>query len=131
MQKLHNLHAKHFYMSFGEKLKQIRKQQQLSQEEMCDKLLMDQPTYSRYETNKSTPTWDIIKRVVDIFNVSFEWLFQTDSKTVIFESGSTNHIDVVQTDNYYAIPKEVIDTMLQQQLSNNLLLQLVVDKLNK
>jgi transcriptional regulator with XRE-family HTH domain len=101
-------------MSFGSKLKQIRKEYNLTQEEMSEKLIIEQSTYSRYETDKKFPTMDFVKRVVDTFNISLEWLMQTDSKTVIFEQGSTNHIGVVQADNYYAVPKDLIENLMQQ-----------------
>lgn len=121
-------------MSFGNKLREIRKQYNLVQKDMCEKLSMDQSTYSRYETDERLPTMDIVNRVADTFNVSLDWLMQSESKTVIFENGSTNH-GVVQTEHYYAVPKDVIETMLHQQqqtttLLNNmtLLLQQVLPK---
>jgi transcriptional regulator with XRE-family HTH domain len=121
-------------MSFGSKLREIRKQHNLVQKDMCERLSMDQSTYSRYETDERLPTMDIVNRVAETFNVGLDWLMQSDSKTVIFENGSANH-GIVQTEHYYAVPKDIIETLLQQQqhtttLLNNmtLLLQQILPK---
>ncbi|MBP6022061.1 helix-turn-helix domain-containing protein [Ferruginibacter sp.] len=108
-------------MSFGTKLREIRKQNNLLQKDMCEKLNMEQSTYSRYETDERLPTVDIINRVADTFNVSLDWLMQSEAKTVIFENGSANH-GVVQTENYYAVPKDVIEALLEQQKNTTTLL---------
>ena len=94
---------------------------------MSEKLMMEQSTYSRYENDKSTPGMDVINRVVSEFNVSLEWLMNSESKTVIFENGSVNH-SLVQTDNYYAVPKEIIDALLKQQENISALLQQLLEK---
>ena len=114
-------------MSFGQKLKEIRKERLLNQEQMSDLLSMEQPTYSRYETDKNSPSLDLITRVVEVFGVSFEWLMQGNGATINFENG-THTIGAVHADNYYAIPKDVIDTLLSQQKMLGILLQKFFDK---
>lgn len=95
-------------MSFGKQLKQLRKQYNFTQEEMSNKLAMEQSTYSKYENDKIIPNIEIVKRVANEFNVSPEWLMQSDNNTVTFEHGSTNNGNgLVQTEYYYAIPKDL------------------------
>jgi transcriptional regulator with XRE-family HTH domain len=60
-------------MSFGQKLKQLRKEKFYSQEQMSEMLCMEQSNYSRYETDKASPSLELIKRIIDTFGVSFEW----------------------------------------------------------
>jgi transcriptional regulator with XRE-family HTH domain len=128
MRKLHKF-EKIYDMSFGDKLKKIRKENNLSQLQMGEKLSMEQSTYSRYETNESKPTLELINRVVNEFHVSMDSLFESDTKTVIFEGGSTNTIGVVQAEHYYAASKDVID-ILQKTLDTlaDLVKQIRIDK---
>jgi len=115
-----------FIMSLGKKLKEIRKQHHLSQRDMSERLLMDQSTYSRYENDKSALNLDIIKRIVTEFNVSLDHLL-SDPKTIVIDQKNLNN-NLVQMDNYYAVPKSVIEIMLQQQQSITLLLQQIAEK---
>lgn len=126
MQYLHKF-EKRYSMNFGEKLRVIRKENNLNQTEMGEKLLMEQSTYSRYESNETKPTLELINRVVNVFNVSIEWLFEAESKTVIFEGGSTNNIGVVQADHYYAVPPNVIDLLVKTNETISALLKQIVE----
>ncbi|MGG9960490.1 helix-turn-helix domain-containing protein [Ferruginibacter sp. SUN106] len=115
-------------MSLGKKLKDIRKQHHLSQRDMSERLLMDQSTYSRYENDKSTLTLDIINRIVTEFNVSLDHLLQSESKTIVIDPKTLTYNNLVQMDNYYAVPKSVMEIMLQQQQNITLLLLQIAEK---
>jgi transcriptional regulator with XRE-family HTH domain len=118
-------------MDFGKKLRLIRKEKNLSQIEMGEKLSMEQSTYSRYESNETKPTLELINRVVNLFSVSLDWLFETESKTVIFEGGSTNNIGVVQAEHYYAASKDLIELLTKAQETLTSLLKQLTDNKNK
>jgi transcriptional regulator with XRE-family HTH domain len=60
-------------MTFGNRLKELRKTNNLSQEAMAEKLYMTQGNYSMYENNQRTPTIDIIQHVVETFYVELQW----------------------------------------------------------
>jgi len=71
-------------MTFRQRLKQLRIQYGLTQEEMSDRLWMAQSTYSRYENDRSKATTDIIIRVAREFKVTTDWLLgieETDTGT--------------------------------------------------
>jgi transcriptional regulator with XRE-family HTH domain len=114
MHSKYNLTPKINNMSFGQKLKRIRKEKHLNQGQMCELLNMEQSSYSRYETDKTFPSLDVIKRAAEVFDVSVEWLIRGNSTATNFNN-CTSGVDAVRADNYYAIPKDVIDTLLNQQ----------------
>jgi transcriptional regulator with XRE-family HTH domain len=117
-------------MGFGDKLKQLRYSNRLTQQQMSHRLNMEQSNYSKYENNKIAPTADMINRVVSEFKVSSDWLLQPDANHVTFEDGSINNGAVIcQNENYYAVPKDLMDTFLEQQKALTSLLQKVLEKL--
>lgn len=114
-------------MSFGQKLKEIRKVKHLNQEQMSQLLNMEQSSYSRYETDKTIPSLEVIKRAAEVFDVSFEWLIQGNGTTINFENG-THNIGAVHADNYYAVPKDIVETLINQQKMLGDLLQKFLDR---
>ena len=115
-------------MSFGSKLKQLRKQNNLTQLQMSEKLHMEQSNYSRYETDKTIPTADIIMRIAGAFNVTSDWLMQPDNTQIHFESGSSNQGSVINNGTNYSVPKDVLDMLINQQKLLAELLQKLLEK---
>lgn len=67
-------------MNLGERLFELRKQKNLSQEEVADKLKVTRQTVSKWETNQSTPDFDKIVPLCELFEISTEELL-TGKKT--------------------------------------------------
>jgi transcriptional regulator with XRE-family HTH domain len=65
-------------MIFWRRLKQLRIQYGLTQQEMSERLCMAQSTYSRYENDVSKANTGIIIRVAKEFKVSTDWLLNTE-----------------------------------------------------
>lgn len=61
-------------MNIGEKLFELRKEKKLSQEEVADKLNVTRQTVSKWETNQSTPDFDKIVPLCELFGISTEEL---------------------------------------------------------
>ena len=61
-------------MNLGEKLFELRKEKNLSQEEVADKLNVTRQTVSKWETNQSTPDFDKIVPLCELFGISTEEL---------------------------------------------------------
>ncbi len=61
-------------MNFGEKLYELRKEKNLSQEEVAEKLNVTRQTVSKWETNQSTPDFDKILPLCELFGISTEEL---------------------------------------------------------
>ena len=57
-------------MNLGEKLLELRKSKHLSQEEVADKLNVSRQTVSKWETNVSTPDFDKIVPICELFEIS-------------------------------------------------------------
>ena len=57
-------------MSLGEKLLDLRKQKHLSQEEVADKLNVTRQTVSKWETDQSTPDFDKIMPICELYGIS-------------------------------------------------------------
>ena len=63
-------------MNIGEKIFELRKQKNLSQEEVADKLNVSRQTISKWETNQSTPDFDKIVPLCELFEISTDELLK-------------------------------------------------------
>ena len=63
-------------MSLGEKLLSYRKKKGLSQEDVADILHVTRQTVSKWETDQSTPDFDKVVPICDLYGVSTEELFR-------------------------------------------------------
>ena len=61
-------------MKLGEKIKQLRKNKGISQEELASMLKINRNYLSRIETGKSEPTSSILKNIAEIFSVDLNSL---------------------------------------------------------
>lgn len=59
---------------FSEKLKSLRKEKSLSQEQVAEKLNVSRQTISKYETGDATPDIKKLDEMVKLFNVSYDYL---------------------------------------------------------
>lgn len=59
---------------FGDRLKEVRIESDLSQEEFGKKLGVLKSTVSNWENNRATPTYDMLCKIADIFKVSIDHL---------------------------------------------------------
>lgn len=63
---------------FAKNLRFLRRQAELSQSELGDKLATDYNTISRYENGKSTPKLEALTKLAQLFSVSIEALRNED-----------------------------------------------------
>lgn len=61
-------------MSFGEILKKLRQEQNLTQEELATKINSSRSNIANYENNNNMPSVEILERLSKIFNVSVDYL---------------------------------------------------------
>ena len=64
---------------FNDKLRYLRKHQELSQEEVSFKLGMPKSTYSRYETGASEPNLSTLRKLAKFFDCTVDYLLEIDS----------------------------------------------------
>lgn len=71
-------------MKYGDRLKQLRNEKKLSQQELADKLEINRSTYARYETSATQPDYETLQKLADFFDVSIDYLLgRTDNPNPI------------------------------------------------
>ncbi len=86
-------------MTLGERLQQLRKEKQMSQEELGNLLLVSRHTVSLWENNQTTPTVDNLIRLKEIFGVSIDSIL-TYEETKVAESDHLHQSETSTEDNY-------------------------------
>ena len=61
-------------MEFSERLKKLRKQTQLTQVDVAEKLGISQPAYASWERGVKKPTQENLVKIAQILNVSVDYL---------------------------------------------------------
>ncbi|MDQ0362051.1 helix-turn-helix domain-containing protein [Breznakia pachnodae] len=67
-------------MDFGEKLKQIRKKRNLSQEQLADEMGVSRQAITKWETGRGMPDIENIKIISELFKMSLDELIYEESK---------------------------------------------------
>ena len=73
-------------MEFGDKLKKLRSDRGLSQEELAAKIFVTRTAVSKWETKKGYPSIDSLKLIANLFDVTLDELISDDdveSKRII------------------------------------------------
>lgn len=75
-------------MNLGKKITELRKRNNLSQEELAEKVGVARQTISKWETGDTTPDINQVKIISKIFNISIDELVNNDINNVIVEKVS-------------------------------------------
>lgn len=67
-------------MEFSERLKKLRKQVQLTQVDVAEKLGISQPAYASWERGVKKPTQENLVKIAQILNVSVDYLLGNSEK---------------------------------------------------
>lgn len=59
----------------GEKLRELRKENGWTQQQVADMIGVSRVNYTRYELNRSEPDFDILVRLADLFDISLDYIF--------------------------------------------------------
>ena len=65
-------------MKFGEKIKKLRTDNNMTQEELAQKLFVTRTAVSKWETDKGLPAVDSLKLISDLFHVTIDELVSDD-----------------------------------------------------
>ncbi len=82
-------------MDLGTKFKNIRYNNNISQEEMAKILKINRNNLSRIETNKSLPTSEVLMRLAESFSISIDSLLGIDLDGEVGEEIKANKIKKV------------------------------------
>lgn len=91
----------------GERLKLLRKEKGFEAQFIAKQLNVSKSTYSYYENDKSDPSFETLKKLADIFDVSTDYLLgRTDIKEMVIVEGNEipNELRVVGI-NYMEVDK--------------------------
>lgn len=62
-------------MQIGKKLKELRKAENLTQQQLADKLKISRVNYTRYERNTVRPDYETLIKIADFYEISLDELF--------------------------------------------------------
>ena len=69
-------------MHLSEKIKRLRAEKNLTQEQLAEKLQVSRSTISSWETGRSYPDLEMVIEICDCFSVSLDFLLREDEKMV-------------------------------------------------
>ncbi len=75
-------------MQIGNKIMNLRKNNNLSQEELAEKVGVSRQTISKWELNETSPDLKQAKKLSEIFNISLDELVDNDIKNILIEKTS-------------------------------------------
>ena len=85
-------------VNFGNKLKQLRTQSGLTQQQLAEKIGVTKSVISYYELQERYPSPDILIRLANAFHTSTDYLLDLDEKKAIYISGlSDEEISAIHT----------------------------------
>lgn len=71
-------------MEFSERLKELRKDKDLSQAELAKKLNVSKSTISMLEVGSRKPSWELMEQIADFFNVDLDYLLGKEEQSRFF-----------------------------------------------
>ena len=95
-------------MNFGEKVKYLRKSQNMTQQELANELNINRNNLSRIETEKSEPNATLIKSISNLFGISVSSLLDMDIDKPVHEE----KIKYV-TENCKLLPETDLDFLVR------------------
>lgn len=63
----------------SEQLKQIRKANKFTQQDLADAVGIERSTYASYETGRNKPDVILLKRIANVFGVSSDFILEIDT----------------------------------------------------
>ena len=81
-------------MTFGEKLKKLRNDNHLTQDELADKILVTRTAISKWETDKGYPSIESLKQLSSLFGISIDDLISdadVENKRILDETQSRKY----------------------------------------
>lgn len=97
-------------MNFGDRLKKIRKEKEISQEDFAKKIGVSRSSIGNYETNQNMPTAEILDKIADILECSIDYLL---GKTDIRNTGK--QIDDILNETMIGMSKEDYESLTETQ----------------
>ena len=86
---------------FGSRLRKLRKENNLRQKDLAEKINLAQTTIANYEKNARFPNQETLNDIADYFKVSLDYLLgRTNKKFFLNESNSNKSYNILNKDNF-------------------------------
>lgn len=72
-------------MTFGDRLRKLRKQADMTQEQVAKNLNIVRSTYAYYETGKTSPDFNTVVRLARLFHVTTDYLLSDEESVFILK----------------------------------------------
>ena len=82
-------------MEFSTKLQRLRKQNNLTQEQLAERLYVSRTAISKWESGKGYPSIDSLKSISKLFSVSIDELLSSDELIILAEDESLRNLGKV------------------------------------
>lgn len=113
-------------MDLGKKLYELRKSKNLSQEDVASKLNVSRQTVSKWETNQSTPDFDRIVPLCELFEISTDELLKGEQKQEVEidynNEEEKNHLFTKKKNDYASMTKNEINQKSAEIISSSILI---------
>lgn len=87
-------------MNLGEKLFELRRTKNLTQDDVAEKLNVTRQTVSKWETNQSTPDFDKILPLCELYGISPNELLKGEIKEKVVNSENNNEANFNEAKNH-------------------------------
>lgn len=115
---------------FGERLKELRASKSMKQSDVAKCLGISRQAYSKYETEDHEPSYEILNRIADFYNVSVDYILgRTDIKNINDYTYLQSFKQIFQKSNSKIIDAVNIFTFIIEKNSNNKKVELLNDYL--
>ena len=90
--------------NFGERIKRLRLEKGLTQEQVAILLQVNRKAVSHYENNLREPSFDILIQMAELYRVSTDYLLGVEKRYVIYTAGLN--------DRQYALIRDLISELI-------------------
>lgn len=111
-------------MNLGEKLFELRKTKKLTQDEVAEKLNVTRQTVSKWETNQSTPDFDKILPLCELYDISTDELLKGE-KQEKSEENNYNNEEKKNKNNYENMTKNQIKQKSAEVVCSSILIFII------
>lgn len=70
-------------MNFGEKLKQLRKNQKMTQQQLAERLGVAKSVVSYYESGDRYPSYDVLIKIANTYHVTTDYLLNIERERTL------------------------------------------------
>ncbi len=108
----------------GKRLTKLRKDADLTQQQLADKIYISRDTYAQYETDRRSPDYGTLNKIADYFQVSTDYILgrseNPHQEQVLFDSNiiyqqrdeGDAYLTVRELEVRYNLSKETVDKMI-------------------